>query len=212
MKSIPWKTKKPWQERLAPLLLVLLIFGVLNAGYLWAHIRFTFSSVFGTTETNAHEIVFPQIERLEPDLLRIDRMGIAAPIQYVATSTEAVFQEALMDGVVHYPGTALPGEFGNVYIFGHSSDYRWSKGSYKTVFALLTKIKTGDDILITNHEGIPFHYIVNGTSIVSPTDVHVLDQQGNTKKLLTLQTSYPLGTALKRLIVTAEMATSSATP
>jgi len=201
---------KPWLVRLGPILLVLLIFLFLNASYLWAHVRFAFTSAFQTTETNAQNIhASTTQERLDPDLLRIDRLGISAPVRYVATSTEAVFQEALLDGVVHYPGTALPGEFGNVYIFGHSSDYRWSKGKYKTIFALLTEIKTGDDILLTNREGIPYHYIVTGTSIVSPTDTHVLDQQGRTKKLLTLQTSYPLGTALKRFLVLAELSTST---
>src|SRR5438093_1507422 len=78
-----------------------------------------------------------------PNLLEISSLGIKAPVVYVDQANETAFQAALKDGVVHYPGTALPGQPGNVYIFGHSSDYFWSNGHYKTIFASLPQIKKG---------------------------------------------------------------------
>ncbi len=141
----------------------------------------------------------------QPNLLQIPSLNVSAPVIYVSEKTEKVYQAALASGVVHYPETALPGELGNAYIFGHSSDLAWSKGSYKTVFALLPKIKIGDKIVISNQTGEQFTYIVTKTFVVSPSDLSVLDQFNKQKKVLTLQTSYPVGTALKRFIVQAEI-------
>ncbi|MFA5935395.1 MAG: sortase [Patescibacteria group bacterium] len=187
-----------------PIALVLLLVIVLNGRYLWAHASFAFQKP--ATPVAGFVVPGDSRSRTEPDTVRIDRLGITAPIKYVAASTtEEGFQIALRDGVVHFPGTALPGEPGNVYIFGHSSDYSWSKGNYKTVFALLTKAKAGDEIIVSGHDGTAYTYVVTGTKVVGPKDTHVLDQQGKTKKLLTLQTSYPLGTALKRFLVLAEL-------
>ncbi len=141
----------------------------------------------------------------EPDHLWIDSLNISAPLKYVDEAKESVFQAALKDGVVHFPGTALPGQLGNAYYFGHSSDYPWSGGHYKTVFALLPKISTGAEIRITDSQGNLFTYVVTETKVVAPSDVSVLDQGNNQKKILSIQTSYPVGTALRRFVAIAEL-------
>jgi sortase A len=140
-----------------------------------------------------------------PNLLTISSLAIKAPIQYPPDNREETFQRFLQDGVAHYPGTARPGQLGNVYIFGHSSDFTWSKGDYKTVFALLPKIKVGDSITLTDERGVEFTYKVTSTAVVGAKDTSVLDQRGNKQRLLTLQTSYPIGTALKRFVAVAEL-------
>lgn len=91
-----------------------------------------------------------------------------------------------------------------MYIFGHSSDFVAAKGNYKTVFALLTKAVPGDLVRVTNASGTPYTYLVRETKVISKRDTSVL-AQNLSKKILTLQTSYPLGTALKRFIVIAEL-------
>ncbi|MDZ4244025.1 MAG: sortase [Candidatus Doudnabacteria bacterium] len=146
-----------------------------------------------------------QREKMEPDLLLIQTLQIRAPIIYVDEISEDLFQQALQHGVVHFPGTALPGHLGNVYIFGHSSDNLWAKGDYKTVFAVLPEIKIDDLIEISDPEGYKFVYKVKETKVVAPNEVQYLDQRNNEYKLLTLQTSYPVGTAFKRFIVIAEL-------
>jgi sortase A len=181
---------------------VLLVFIILNFSFFWKQLEFYLS---GHTSTFRNPSAATDKKTMEPNLLVIESLNIKVPIIYVEGKTEKIYQEALKNGVVHYPGTANIGELGNAYIFGHSSDYVWSKGEYKTIFALLPKIKTGDEIVASNQAGEKFIYKVIETKVIGPKDLSVLDQQQNKRRLLTLQTSYPLGTALKRFIVVAEL-------
>ncbi|MFH1866687.1 MAG: sortase [Patescibacteria group bacterium] len=144
-------------------------------------------------------------KKLGPNTLQISSLSLIVPVIYVNQATDEVFQQALERGVVHFPGTANPGEYGNDYIFGHSSDYRWRSGSYKSVFAVLPKIKIGAEILITNNQGVVFKYVVKESKVVAKTDIQYLGQYGYQRRLLTLQTSWPVGTALKRWVVIAEL-------
>ncbi|MFA5134923.1 MAG: sortase [Patescibacteria group bacterium] len=141
----------------------------------------------------------------QPDYLWIPDRGIEAPVVYVNETTEEAFQKGLEGGVVHYPGTAVPGEPGNPYLFGHSSDYLWKAGDYKQVLKDLIDIPLETKVRITNHAGELFIFRVIETKIVGPKEVSVLDQQNYERVLLTLQTSYPLGTALKRYIAVCEL-------
>lgn len=145
------------------------------------------------------------LEHGTADWLSIPDRKIEAPIIYVDEANEKVFQDALTRGVVHYPNTALPGELGNPYIFGHSSDYAWKAGKYKTVLKPLVDIPIGTTIRITNRDGELFIYTVKETKIVGPKDVSVLDQFNYERTMLTLQTSWPIGTALKRFVAIAEL-------
>lgn len=109
--------------------------------------------------------------------------------------------QKLQDGVAHYEGTAVPGQVGNIFIFGHSSYYLWAAGSYKDVFALLNELSGGDKIYV-QYNGAQFAYEVTGQTVVDPDDTSVLTQ-GN-EKILSLMTCVPVGTNLKRLVVTAK--------
>ncbi len=143
--------------------------------------------------------------RAVPNMLYIPTLGIEAPIVESLENTESAYQEALQSGVVRHPQSAQVGTVGNAYIFGHSSDYIWSGGKYKTVFALLPQIQIGAPIFVTDSEGIRYEYRVFQKMVVSPTDTWVLDSVEGAEYALTLQTSYPLGTALKRYIVRAKL-------
>lgn len=118
-------------------------------------------------------------------------------------SSENVIQEALREGVVHYPYTASPDQFGNVFITGHSSYYPWDEGRYKEIFALLHKLEVGDQYAII-YKGKKYHYRVTEVFEIKPDDVSVLEQPLD-KKISTLMTCTPIGTTLKRLIVRAEL-------
>ncbi len=151
----------------------------------------------------------PKIVSAPPEMMAnmliIERLGIETPIIYVERADEEAFQEGLENGVAHYPGTARIGENGNPYIFGHSSDYIWSRGRYKTILARLPRIKIGEEIIASDHAGKKFVYKVIETKVVSPKELSVLDQRGYQRKLLTVQTSYPVGTALRRFVAIAEL-------
>jgi|CXWL01.1.fsa_nt_gi LPXTG-site transpeptidase (sortase) family protein len=117
-------------------------------------------------------------------------------------SSENVIQEALRGGVVHYPYTANPDQFGNVFITGHSSYYSWDKGRYKDIFALLHKMTVGDEYFIT-FKSKKYRYQVTEIFEIRPNDVSVLAQPVD-QKISTLMTCAPVGTTLRRLIVRAQ--------
>jgi LPXTG-site transpeptidase (sortase) family protein len=182
--------------------IIVLIFLILDFAYFRENIRYIFNKPAAEEGTKTPDV----LEKLsEPNILTVPSLGIAAPVIYVAENSETVFQQALKKGIVHFPGTANPGEYGNCYIFGHSSDFLWSDGKYKTVFALLPRIEKGAQINVSDSSGHEYAYTVVETKVVATTDVQYLSQGEKTKRVLTLQTSYPVGTALKRFIVIAEM-------
>jgi len=104
--------------------------------------------------------------------------------------------------VVHYPGTANPGQAGNFFVTGHSSYYPWSPGHYKTVFARLGELSEGDEIWIY-YNGDKHRYIIRTKKEVVPSDISVLNQPSD-QRLTTLMTCTPVGTTLRRLIIVAE--------
>lgn len=179
-------------------------FALVNYQYLATWVEYYIFKPEVYTSTNQDQ-ESKRVEKGDPNFLNIPSLEIKAPILYAESKTENEFQKLLQDGVVHYPGTAMPGEVGNVYIFGHSSDYIWSKGGYKTVFALLPKIEIGEKIEISNKNGEVFTYAVTEKFVAEKTDLKLLSQETGGKKILTLQTSYPIGTALRRYIIKAEL-------
>lgn len=110
-------------------------------------------------------------------------------------------QNALRGGVVHYPGTALPGEAGNVVITGHSSYFPWDPGRFKDVFALLHDLRVNDRIVVY-HDQVKHIYQITNVKVILPEQVEVLNQGGSER--LTLLTCTPIGTNLKRLVIEAK--------
>lgn len=108
----------------------------------------------------------------------------------------------LKKGVAHAEGTSYPGEEGNTYLFAHSTDAFYNVGKYNAVFYLLGKLNKGDEIFVY-YKGEKIRYLVDSVKIVEPGDIKYLGKvsDGNT---LTLQTCYPPGTTLKRLVVVAD--------
>lgn len=140
----------------------------------------------------------------------ISKIGQNIPIKEVSAQNlieenwkalEDDLQTSLKDGVVRYPGTAQPGQIGNVFVTGHSSYYLWDPGRYKDVFALLHNVEVGDTVTVFYNQN-RYDYIIEEKKVVSPTDVDVLAQTND--KRLTLMTCTPIGTALNRLILVAK--------
>lgn len=161
-----------------------------------------------TTYQKITEVVQPEMEKsaaLEPgevipttSTIVVPKIGVTAPIQFINTNEEASIQEALRGGVTHYYGTAKPGEVGNTFITGHSSNYWWEKGGYNYVFANLNKLAVGDQAKIY-YNGNKYVYQVKEVIVVEPSDVSVLNPTPT--PTLTLMTCTPPGTNWKRLIV-----------
>jgi LPXTG-site transpeptidase (sortase) family protein len=139
--------------------------------------------------------------------LKIEKLNLAAPVIWPSGTSEEIIQQGLDRGTVIYPTNAAPGQSGNCYITGHSSDYWWKDGKYKQVFVNLDKLEANDEIIIEavqkNNKTIKYAYRVVSKEVVSAGDPDLFaDTQ---KSILTLTTCWPVGTNWKRLMIKAEL-------
>ena len=106
--------------------------------------------------------------------------------------------------LVQFNSDTYPPKEGNSVIFGHSTlPQLFDPNNYKTVFANAYKIKTGDEIVITNNNR-NYIYKVISLTVVEPTDTSVLAQDFS-DSYLTIITCTPPGTIWKRLIIKAKI-------
>ncbi len=110
-----------------------------------------------------------------------------------ATVIEGSSNRMLARAAGHIEYTPLPGAAGNVGIAGHRD----------TTFRPVRHLEVGDTLILRTATAI-FHYEVERTFVVDPTDVRVLDP--TSRPSLTLVTCYPftfVGHAPQRYIVRA---------
>ena len=144
-----------------------------------------------------NRLIIPRINKNIP----IVRVSSESLIRRDWNALEKEMQSALKGGVVHYPGTSIPGEGGNMAITGHSSYFPWDPGRFKDVFALLHDVYEGDKIVVYWDQK-KYIYEVTEKKIVLPEDIQVLKQTPGEQ--ITLITCTPVGTNLKRLIIVAK--------
>lgn len=163
-----------------------------------------------TPEQNRKQVPDLNLEVAPPDE-RIILHSVNENVPIIQVSSESLIkkdwaslenniQNALRDGVVHYPGTAQPGQHGNVVITGHSSYFNFDPGRFKDVFAALHYVKNGEQIVVF-HNQKKYLYEIYDIKTVNPTQVEVLTQEGEDR--LTLITCTPIGTNWKRKVVLA---------
>ena len=150
-------------------------------------------------EKNKVETIVPE----DPNFsVVIPKIGANARIlPNINAADSGIYLQALQKGVAHTLGTAFPGEKGHIFLFAHSTDYFWNIGNYNAVFYLLYKLEKNDEISLV-FNGKRFIYKVIGSQIVDPSQVEYIRRKSN-KEFLTLQTCWPPGTTLKRLLVFA---------
>jgi len=147
---------------------------------------------------------FPTAPNLPPQPSKITHYALSIPKLKIEKAVVHIGGEDLMDSLIQYPGTALPGQYGNTVIFGHSVlPQFFNPKNYKTIFSTLPTLKKGDEILI-DFDGVLYRYEVVSLQEVLPENVSVLEQHYNAE-YLTLITCVPPGTYLKRLVVTARL-------
>jgi len=137
-------------------------------------------------------IIIPKINAVAPI---VDKVDPSNSIQYL---------KALKEGVAHADGTAYPGEIGNMYLFAHSTDAFYNVGKYNAVFFLIGHLVPGDEIDVY-YRGKLTKYVVYDKRVVDPEDTQYLGTLIEGEKTLTLQTCYPPGTTIKRLVVLAKL-------
>ncbi len=155
------------------------------------------------TETFATpEVVQAYTERrvqVGEGLTRLKIPDIGVDVLVVEGTTPA----ALRAGAGHYPDTPLPGEVGNVGIAGHRT-------TYGRPLNRLDELAPGDlvqletPLAVFTYRAVPAFAGHGNPWVVSPSDVGVVAPVAG-KRLLTLTTCHPKGSAKQRLIMRFEL-------
>lgn len=123
--------------------------------------------------------------RLQIGTIEIPRINVTKPM------FEGVTLTTLNRGPGHWPGTALPGQIGNVVIGGH-------RVSHDRPFRNIDKLDVGDDVFLTTDAG-RFDYKVVATEVVTPDAVRIIDQ--TPERTATLFACTPPGSTSHRLVI-----------
>ncbi|MBI2611816.1 sortase [Candidatus Gottesmanbacteria bacterium] len=130
---------------------------------------------------------------------------VSIPKLSIENALSIVGSEDLSKSLIHWAGSAQPGEYGSAIIFGHSTiPWLYNPKDYKSIFSKLPDLVRGDEIILTANNNVSYKYIVEDMRIVSPDDVSVLEQKYD-DSYVTLITCVPPGTYLKRLVVTGRL-------
>ncbi len=143
--------------------------------------------------------------------LLIPKLGVNAPVRgNVDGSQEWAIAPQILKGIGHYrrgplgPVTvdgAVPGQKGNIFLFGHSQILGRSKEDYAGVFNDLEELKEGDLIEVYYQED-KYQYRVTTGQVVDKTDLKWVEHTD--QETLTLAGCWPLGLDWKRYVVQAE--------
>lgn len=180
------------------IVIIIFLFGFFNEVFIAPFIQ------PGRTSADAPLIVNTNVPANATPEVIIPKINVEIPVDYSQTSTnEADIENALEDGVVHYPTTVLPGQKGNAAFFGHSSNNIFNKGKYKFAFVLLHTLQPGDTFYLTYSSKL-YAYKVISKTVVEPSDIGVLGPVPGQTATATLITCDPPGTSLHRLIVVGQ--------
>jgi sortase A len=114
---------------------------------------------------------------------------------------EGTTASALRAGAGHYPETPLPCELGNVAIAGHRT-------TYGRPLHDMDLLEQGDVITLETPIGDCTYEITDKPFVVSPKQIDVVSNTPN-RATLTLTTCHPKGSAKQRLVLHAELVSSS---
>lgn len=147
---------------------------------------------------------FPGAQFPTPSQSKITHYNLSIPKLGITNAVVEIAGSDLEKSLIHYPGTANPGEFGSPVVFGHSILRQfYNPKNYISIFSTIMTLMQGDEITI-NFDGVEYTYRVIDKLEVKPTDVQILEQRYD-GRFLKLVTCVPEGTYLRRGIVIAEL-------
>lgn len=136
---------------------------------------------------------------------KITSYTLSIPKLGIKDAAVIIGAEDLSKSLIHWSGTANPGEFGNAVIFGHSVlPVFFDSKNYTTIFSTLPTLKEKNEIFVY-FDGITYKYQVFEMKVVDPSDLSILEQKYD-DSYITLITCVPPGTYWKRLAVKARLA------
>ena len=127
--------------------------------------------------------------------IEIPRLGLAVPLN------QGISLTSIDRGPSHWPGTAMPGDTGNVVVAGH-------RVTNTRPFRHIDKLEAGDQVIFTT-DGRRSIYRVTGTEVVTPDAMRIVDQ--TTDATGTLFACHPPGSARYRYVVKLALDSVTAT-
>jgi LPXTG-site transpeptidase (sortase) family protein len=125
--------------------------------------------------------------------IKIARLAIDLPIAEGDIERDAVRQETPENLALHLPGTAIPGDGSNTYLYAHART---------GMFLSLWSAREGDEVVIVTPSGRELRYVVSEVHArVDPTDVSWIARTAGER--LTLQTSTGPNPGDPRFVVVA---------
>ena len=143
----------------------------------------------------------------EENRITISAIDITAPVVEAGGTTEKEYREALDRGVIHFPGTAYPGEEGMTVLLGHSAPPGWPKINHDWVFTDIDDLKKGDEIEVCYNNIITVYTVIDeeeGKKIYEVgEDVPPLYSLEEQKKEMVIMSCWPPGSSDGRIGVRA---------
>lgn len=121
--------------------------------------------------------------------LAIPRLNLTSPIY------SGVTMDVFARGMGYWPGSALPGEVGNIVLAGHRT-------SRPRPLFDIQKIQVGDPITV-KHEGHTYTYIVTNRKVVTPASIWIT--RPTKDATLTIFACHPRGSIKYRYVVFAKL-------
>ena len=164
----------------------------------------TTSTTTTTTTTTLPPTTLPQLtepvapppdprgweEQIRLGDIEIPKLGVDAPL------FEGIRLTTLDNGPGHWPGTAMPGQVGNVVVAAHRT-------SHGGPFRNIDQLVAGDMVVFTTEAG-ESPYRVTGTQIVDPDAIWIVDPTDT--PTATLFACHPPGSVAQRIVVNLELA------
>ena len=160
----------------------------------------------GRTDLTQASLWFPSADqnRKKYQKIFVKEYFLTIPKLNINDARVVVGGEDLTKSLIHYLPSSLPGEKGNVVIFGHSTlPQLYDTKDYKTIFTYLSSLGNDDLVKIRVGEET-YNYKVSEMYVVKPDKTSVLEQIFDAS-YLTLITCVPPGTYWNRLVVKAKL-------
>ena len=125
--------------------------------------------------------------------IEIPKLGLSVPLN------QGISLKSIDRGPSHWPGTALPGNVGNVVVAGH-------RVTHSKPFRHLDSLVEGDEIIYVV-DGVRSVYAVTGHEVVTPDATWIVNQTQDATT--TLFACHPPGSARYRYVVYGSLVSST---
>ena len=132
--------------------------------------------------------------------IEIPSLEVEAPLVFIQDTNQESLKKGLEKGVVYYPGSAMPGEKGQIFILGHSAPAGWPKIKYEWVFSRIAELEPGE-IIFLNYDHKQYHYEVKRKIFLEKGEEIPPPEEG--RSVLYLITCWPPGRDIRRLAIEA---------